>query len=67
MTRRGSGSTPFERLNARYDDEELTCPKCGYVDDDVSWQTEADGRRINYRHLCPGCGYVRTRTVTLGS
>ena len=65
MARSGSGLTPFEHLSRRYDDADLTCPKCGYEDDDGSWQMVADGRRINYRHLCPGCGYLRTRTVTL--
>ena len=66
MARSASGTTPLERLSSRYDAEDLTCPKCGYLDDDVSWKTETDGRRIDFRHLCPSCGYVRRRTFTLG-
>jgi len=65
MSRSRSGSSVIDRLNARYEDVDITCPECGYVDEDASWRAETNGRRIDYRHLCPSCGSMRTRTVTL--
>ncbi|WP_128477025.1 HVO_0649 family zinc finger protein [Halorussus pelagicus] len=61
------GLSPFERLRSRFEDEDLVCPKCGYDDEDGKWLAETGGDRIQYRHLCPSCGYVRRRTFRLGA
>jgi len=60
------GLSPFERLRSRFEDEDLVCPKCGYDDEDGKWLAATGGDRIQYRHLCPSCGYVRRRTFRLG-
>ncbi|WP_435349691.1 HVO_0649 family zinc finger protein [Haloarchaeobius sp. HRN-SO-5] len=64
MTFHSIGTTPFERLGTHYEDVDVTCPDCGYVDEDASWKATTNGRRIDYTHLCPSCGSIRTRTVT---
>ncbi|NHN60757.1 MULTISPECIES: HVO_0649 family zinc finger protein [Halorussus] len=60
------GLSPFERLRSRYEDEDLVCPKCGYDDADGRWLAATAGDRVQYRHLCPSCGYVRRRTFRFG-
>lgn len=65
MSRSSNGSSVIDRLNSRYEDVDVTCPECGYVDEDSKWTAETNGRRIDYRHLCPSCGNMRTRTVRL--
>ncbi|WP_435183442.1 HVO_0649 family zinc finger protein [Halobellus sp. EA9] len=57
--------SPFERLQSRYSEVDLVCPKCGYDDDGGSWQAVTSGKTVEYRHVCPGCGAIRRRTVTL--
>jgi predicted RNA-binding Zn-ribbon protein involved in translation (DUF1610 family) len=66
MSRSNGASSLIDRLNSRYEGTDLTCPACGYEDDDGSWRASTNGRRIDYRHLCPSCGNLRVRTVTLG-
>jgi predicted RNA-binding Zn-ribbon protein involved in translation (DUF1610 family) len=65
MSRSNGASSVIDRLNSRYEGADLTCPECGYEDADGSWQASTNGRRIDYRHLCPSCGNLRIRTVTL--
>jgi predicted RNA-binding Zn-ribbon protein involved in translation (DUF1610 family) len=57
--------SPFERLRSQYNDVDLVCPKCGYDDIDGEWQAVTTGRTIEYRHICPSCGAIRRRTITL--
>lgn len=66
MASRGSGSTPLDRLQAHYEDVDMTCPDCGYADEDGAWQADTDGCQIRYRHVCPSCGEIQTRTITVG-
>ena len=63
--RRDGGATPLDRLKAQYD-RDLRCRECGFVDRDGEWQAQTTGNRISYRHLCPSCGAVETRTLRLG-
>ena len=63
-TRRNRGATPLDRLKAQYD-RDLRCRDCGFVDSDGGWQARTTGDRISYRHLCPSCGAVETRTLTM--
>lgn len=60
---RRSGTTPLDRLRSHYDDVDLKCPKCGYVDESGKWRVTMTGGRVDYHHLCPSCGARRTRTV----
>lgn len=62
---RRSGTTALDRLKAQYD-RDLRCRECGFVDTGGEWQAKTTGRRVDYRHLCPSCGAVETRTVKLG-
>ena len=59
--------TALDRLRAHYDDVDLRCPECGYVDEDGGWRATTSGDRIDYRHLCPSCGAVRRRTYRLNT
>lgn len=65
MSRSGTGSSPLDRLASHYEDVDITCPECGYTDEDASWKARGNGRRIDYQHLCPSCGEIRIRTITL--
>lgn len=65
MARSDSGSTPLDRLQAHFEDVDMTCPGCGYADEDGVWEAETDGGQIRYRHLCPSCGEIKTRTITI--
>lgn len=62
--RRTGGSTPFDRVRARYD-ENLRCGECGYEDTDGEWRATTTGSRVDYTHLCPSCGAVDRRTLRL--
>ncbi|MFB6096820.1 MAG: HVO_0649 family zinc finger protein [Haloferacaceae archaeon] len=59
------GTTPLDRLGARYDRTALTCPYCGYDDHDGSWRARTSGDRIRYEHRCPSCDAVSSRTLRL--
>ncbi|SDY42778.1 HVO_0649 family zinc finger protein [Halobellus clavatus] len=61
----GADRSPFERLRTQYSDADLVCPKCGYDDADGEWQAVTTGDVVEYRHVCPGCGSIRRRTVSL--
>jgi predicted RNA-binding Zn-ribbon protein involved in translation (DUF1610 family) len=65
-TMKSSNRSPFERLKRQYSDVDLVCPKCGYDDDDGEWQAVTTGGVVQYRHVCPGCGAIRRRTISLG-
>jgi len=58
------GPTPIDRLRSHLDDD-LTCRKCGYEDDDGEWQSTTAGDRVQYRHVCPACGAIRVRELRL--
>lgn len=64
MSEPTKGSTPLDRLADRFD-EDMTCPECGYEDEDGEWLSKTDGSRILYQHICPSCGEVRQRTYSL--
>ena len=64
--RRGSGTTPLDRLKAQYD-RDLRCRECGYLDEDGAWQARTSGDRVSYRHVCPSCGTIEKRTLRLKS
>jgi len=57
--------TAFEQLKRYYDQKELLCPECGYEDDEGAWESETDGRVVEYFHECPSCGAVREHTIEL--
>ena len=59
------GMTPLDRLRDHYDHVDMTCPECGYEDADGEWVSETDGSQIRYQHICPSCGKVQHRTITL--
>ncbi len=58
--------SPFERLKTQYSQVDLVCPKCGYDDTDGEWQAVTTGGVVQYRHICPSCGAIRRRTISLG-
>ncbi|MFB6072041.1 MAG: HVO_0649 family zinc finger protein [Halobacterium sp.] len=58
-----SNRSPFERLKAHFDENDLECPECGHFDEDGEWQAETDGARVIYRHGCPSCATVHSRTI----
>lgn len=60
------GVTTLDRLRNRYERTEKKCPDCGYVDRNGNWESETDGKKIVYRHVCPSCGADRTHTFDLG-
>lgn len=61
------GRSHFDRLRRRYEETEKKCPECGYVDDEGSWESRTDGRRVVYQYVCPSCDAGRQHTFTLGS
>lgn len=63
--KRVGGKSPLDRLRSRYSAADLTCPDCGYEDEGGEWTAETAGNRIRYRHVCPSCGAIRTRTLRL--
>ena len=65
MSRRSTGSTPIDRLGSHYENVDVTCPDCGYVDEDASWTVKGNGKRVDYQHRCPSCGQNRIRTLAL--
>jgi predicted RNA-binding Zn-ribbon protein involved in translation (DUF1610 family) len=65
MSRGRKGSSVIDRLNSQYENLDIKCPECGCVDEGASWRASTNGRRIDYRHLCPSCGNIRIRTVRL--
>ncbi|MFC6716736.1 HVO_0649 family zinc finger protein [Natrialbaceae archaeon GCM10025810] len=58
--------SPFDRLRQKYDESELRCPQCGYVDDDGGWRVTTSGSRVRYQFVCPTCDAVETRELRLG-
>ncbi|MFC6732405.1 HVO_0649 family zinc finger protein [Haladaptatus sp. DYSN1] len=57
--------SPFEKLKSHYDDVDMKCPECGYEDTDGEWQTETTGEKVHYHHICPSCGVVQKRTLSI--
>lgn len=57
--------SPFERLRAKFDDSELECRQCGYLDDDGGWRVRTTGSRVQYQFVCPSCEAVENREVRL--
>ena len=64
VERRG-GTTALDRLREHYVATEATCPECGYDDRSGRWEAQTTGDRVYYRHTCPSCGAVWTRTLRL--
>ncbi|WP_251341608.1 HVO_0649 family zinc finger protein [Haloplanus halophilus] len=60
-----SGSTPFGRLRAHYEESRAACPACGHEDTEGEWRVTAAGRRVEYRHRCPSCDAVDTLEFSL--
>lgn len=57
--------SPFDRLRQKFDEDELRCRKCGYVDVDGGWRVTAAGSRVQYQHVCPKCDARETREMRL--
>ncbi|WP_222919918.1 HVO_0649 family zinc finger protein [Natrinema sp. SYSU A 869] len=57
--------SPFERLREKFDESELRCPACGYVDTDGGWRVTTSGGRVRYQFVCPTCDAVETRELRL--
>lgn len=64
-SKRVSGTTPLDRLTVRFEKADLQCPECRYEDEGGRWKAKTDGRRVLYRHVCPRCGAIRTRTYRM--
>jgi len=62
--RRDWGTTPLDRLKTQYD-RDLRCRECGFEDTEGAWQARTTGDRVSYRHVCPSCGAIETRTLRL--
>lgn len=60
-----SGSSPFDRLRNKFDESELQCRACGFVDEDGSWRVTTTGSRVRYQHVCPSCDIVTARELRL--
>jgi len=56
--------SPFDRLRQHYEETELRCPECGFVDEDGSWNATANHGELQYRHVCPRCEAVDTHVLT---
>lgn len=65
MTAQKSGS-PFDRLRRKFDEAELRCRQCGYIDREGSWRVTTSGDRVTYQHICPICDAMDTRELRLG-
>ncbi|WP_435362090.1 HVO_0649 family zinc finger protein [Haloarchaeobius sp. DFWS5] len=61
-----SGKSAFDRLKTHYD-VDLVCRQCGHEDADGEWKATTNGRKVLYRHVCPSCGSIETRTLSLKS
>ncbi|WP_410765526.1 HVO_0649 family zinc finger protein [Haloferax sp. DFSO60] len=59
------GTTALDRLREHYTDAERVCRQCGYEDLDGQWSARTTGDRVLYRHICPSCGAIETRTLML--
>lgn len=57
--------SPLRRLKTHYENVEPTCPECGYIDTEMGWHGETDGRQVHYSHECPSCGAVQERTIDI--
>ncbi len=61
---RPGGTTPLDRF-AQRSTNSLTCPRCGYEDENGRWKASTSGDRIRYEHECPSCESITTRTLRL--
>ncbi|WP_411965517.1 HVO_0649 family zinc finger protein [Haloferax sp. YSMS24] len=59
------GTTALDRLRERYTDVERVCSECGFDDEDGEWSAKTTGSSVFYRHICPSCGNIETRTLSL--
>ena len=57
--------SPFERLRAKYEDSDVRCGECGYLDEDGGWRVTSSGSRVQYQFVCPTCHAVETRVMRL--
>ncbi|AXR79193.1 HVO_0649 family zinc finger protein [Natrarchaeobaculum sulfurireducens] len=57
--------SPFDRLRQKFDESELECRQCGYLDDDGGWRVTASRGRVQYQFVCPICEAVETRSIRL--
>ncbi|EJN61134.1 hypothetical protein SAMN04487950_3928 [Halogranum rubrum] len=58
--------SPFEKLKHHYEETDLECHECGYDDTEGEWQTQTTGDTVEYRHVCPSCGAIQRRTLSVG-
>ena len=57
--------SPFDRLRQKFDDAELRCRACGYLNADGGWRVTTSGNRVTYQHVCPKCEDIETRELRL--
>ncbi|ELY44242.1 HVO_0649 family zinc finger protein [Natronorubrum sulfidifaciens] len=60
-----SARSPFEQLRDRFNETDLECSACGYIDADGSWRVSTTGSRVTYQFMCPTCDAVETREMRL--
>ncbi len=59
------GRSPFDRLKQKFDQSDLRCRACGYVDVEGGWRVTTTGSRVRYQHVCPKCNAIETKEVRL--
>lgn len=57
--------SPFEQLRDRFNETDLECSACGYIDDDGNWRVSTSGSRVQYQFICPTCDAIETREMRL--
>ncbi|MFP8953000.1 HVO_0649 family zinc finger protein [Natrialbaceae archaeon A-arb3/5] len=60
-----SHRSPFERLQRKFDESELTCRHCGYRETDGGWRVTTTGDRVQYQFVCSTCDAIETREMRL--
>lgn len=57
--------SPFDKLRQKFNETDLRCDECGYVNPKGSWQAVAAGSHVHYQRVCLSCGVIETRVVQL--
>lgn len=58
--------SPFDRLRQKFDESDLRCRACGYLDTEGGWRVTATGSRVQYQFVCPKCDDIEVKEVRLG-